>query len=94
MLDYSTASISAFYRKDLVGQLGNLISRISAPSLISKLDHPEQISIMPEILGPTDLVLVEKLNNLPGSLFHLLSNGFNQPFGYFIHKSENVLSLC
>ncbi|KAG0666651.1 methionyl-tRNA synthetase [Rhodotorula mucilaginosa] len=63
--DYSAAEIERFYRKDLAGQMGNLLARVTAKKLTKKLDAPELMYTMPEKLEAEDAQLVKLLEELP-----------------------------
>ncbi|GAA5989184.1 hypothetical protein JCM10908_001196 [Rhodotorula pacifica] len=63
--DYSAAEIERFYRKDLAGQMGNLLARVTAKKLTKKLAVPEMMYTMPEKLGEEDKTLVKLLEELP-----------------------------
>ncbi|KAM0753656.1 methionyl-tRNA synthetase [Meredithblackwellia eburnea MCA 4105] len=66
--DYSAAEIERFYRKDLVGQLGNLLSRVSNKKLLKKLPSPASFYTTPSSIHPDDQELAESLNNLTGRI--------------------------
>ena len=57
-----------FYRKDLAGQLGNLLSRVSNKKLLAKLSSPEALYTTPTFLNAADEELFETLDGLSGEL--------------------------
>ncbi|GAA5877533.1 hypothetical protein JCM8547_000181 [Rhodosporidiobolus lusitaniae] len=63
--DYSATEIERFYRKDLAGQMGNLLNRIANKKLLKKLDKPELIYTMPTELEEEDAELLKMLEELP-----------------------------
>lgn len=65
--DYSASEIERFYRKDLAGQMGNLLSRVTAKKLAKKLDARELMYTMPTQLEKDDEALLALLQDLPGA---------------------------
>lgn len=63
--DWSAQELERFYRKDLAGQLGNLLSRLQAPKLIARLPAPEALFTRPAAVEPEDEALVRMLEDLP-----------------------------
>jgi len=63
--DYSAAEVDKFYRKELAGQMGNLLSRLSAKKLIARLPSPEALYTQPATVAPDDERLAKLLINLP-----------------------------
>ncbi|BGP54040.1 hypothetical protein JCM8202_003039 [Rhodotorula sphaerocarpa] len=63
--DYSAAEIERFYRKDLAGQMGNLLNRVTTKKLTKKLESPELMYTLPEKLEEEDAKLFALLEELP-----------------------------
>ncbi|GAA5970087.1 hypothetical protein JCM11641_000262 [Rhodosporidiobolus odoratus] len=63
--DYSATEIERFYRKDLAGQMGNLLSRIANKKLLKKLETPEALYTLPTDLKKEDEELLKILEELP-----------------------------
>ncbi|GAA5829517.1 hypothetical protein JCM11251_000186 [Rhodosporidiobolus azoricus] len=63
--DYSATEIERFYRKDLAGQMGNLLSRIANKKLLKKLTSPDLLYTLPTKLEPEDQELLKFLEDLP-----------------------------
>ena len=80
MADYSVAELSTFYRKDLSGQVGNLLARLTSEKLLKKLrvensglgeliyESPKQQDFTPE-----DVELLEQIDGLPRQSFSSLA---------------------
>ena len=66
--DYSDQNIEFRYKKDLVGQLGNLISRSASNTLNPKLLIPQTPNVNNS--NSDDLALQEKLQSLPGKYLY------------------------
>ena len=62
--DYSEQNIQFRYKKDLVGQLGNLVSRSASNTLNPKLLIPQNPNNNSS--NSDDLALRDKLQSLPG----------------------------
>ena len=73
--DYSEAEIEKFYKKELAGQMGNLLARVTGKKLVKKLEgRTELLWTMPERFEEEDLELVGLLKELPGGFFfHLFT---------------------
>ena len=67
-LDYSPAEVERFYKKDLAGQLGNLLSRVSNKKLLLKLASPGALYTTPVHLEPMDRELFAALDGLSSRL--------------------------
>ncbi|BGP14022.1 hypothetical protein JCM10213_005607 [Rhodosporidiobolus nylandii] len=65
--DYSAVEIERFYRKDLAGQMGNLLNRIANKKLLKKLEAPELLYTLPAELGAEDEGLKKMLEELPAT---------------------------
>ncbi|GAA5890299.1 hypothetical protein JCM6882_008787 [Rhodosporidiobolus microsporus] len=65
--DYSATEIERFYRKDLAGQMGNLLSRIANKKLLKKLESPELLNTLPSQLEAEDQELLKMLEELPST---------------------------
>ncbi|TNY18108.1 methionyl-tRNA synthetase [Rhodotorula diobovata] len=65
--DYSASEIERFYRKDLSGQMGNLLNRVTTKKLTKKLESPELMCTMPTTLEKEDETLVKLLEDLPAA---------------------------
>ncbi|GAA6001086.1 hypothetical protein JCM10207_007406 [Rhodosporidiobolus poonsookiae] len=72
--DYSATEIERFYRKDLAGQMGNLVNRIANKKLLKKLPSPEALYTMPQTVGEEDRELVKLLEELPATFDTHLSS--------------------
>jgi len=70
--DYSEAEIERFYKKELAGQMGNLLARVTGKKLVKKLaGRVERLWTMPEKFEEEDKELVGLLKELPGELTFL-----------------------
>ncbi|GJN88419.1 hypothetical protein Rhopal_001385-T1 [Rhodotorula paludigena] len=63
--DYSATEIERFYRKDLAGQMGNLLNRVTTKKLLKKLETPELLWTLPTQLEKEDETLIKLLELLP-----------------------------
>jgi methionyl-tRNA synthetase len=70
-IDYSEENIKVRYRKDLAGQLGNLVSRSISPALNPSFIVPSAPKFLGEI-GEKDANLYYKLQNLSGNIYFIL----------------------
>lgn len=68
-VDYAPAEIERFYRKELAGQLGNLLSRVAAPKLFKKLGHEGPLSPAIESVADEARPLVNQLRALTSPSF-------------------------
>lgn len=68
--DYSQEDISVFYKKDLMGTLGNLFSRAMNKKMLAKLERPELLWTRPSVedMSQEGKELMESLGGLPGLL--------------------------
>lgn len=71
--DYSAAEVDKFYRKDLAGQMGNLLSRLSAKKLIARLPSPDALYTQPATVTSDDAKLLELLSSLSVQFDHHMS---------------------
>jgi methionyl-tRNA synthetase len=71
--DYAATEIERFYRKDLAGQMGNLLSRIANKKLIKKLESPEFLYTLPTELQEEDTELLKLMEDLPGASLFLVA---------------------
>ncbi|POY74433.1 putative Methionine--tRNA ligase [Rhodotorula taiwanensis] len=78
--DYSAAEIERFYRKDLAGQMGNLLNRVTTKKLTKKLESADLMHTMPSQLEDADKTLVKLLEDLPATFEEQLS-------AFEIHKA-------
>lgn len=67
-VDYSAEEIRRFYKKELAGTIGNLVTRVAAPSLLGKLEKPSDIYNLPPADAQDD-ALLQTLRELPRSSF-------------------------
>lgn len=65
--DYSATEIERFYRKDLAGQMGNLLNRVTTKKLLKKLASPELLWTPPSQVEKEDETLIKLLEELPGA---------------------------
>ncbi|GAA5920182.1 hypothetical protein JCM1841_006632 [Sporobolomyces salmonicolor] len=72
--DYSAAEIERFYRKDLAGQMGNLLNRVTTTKLTKKLESPALMYTLPSSLEAEDEPLLKMLRDLPESFSAHLSS--------------------
>ncbi|GAA6026859.1 hypothetical protein JCM8097_005913 [Rhodosporidiobolus ruineniae] len=72
--DYSATEIERFYRKDLAGQMGNLLNRITNKKLLKKLETPEMLYTLPGTLEKEDEELLKMLEDLPATFSAHLSS--------------------
>ncbi|GAA5907951.1 hypothetical protein JCM5296_000769 [Sporobolomyces johnsonii] len=74
--DYSAVEIERFYRKDLAGQMGNLLNRVTTKKLTNKLESPELMYTLPSpsSLEAEDEPLLKMLRDLPESFSTHLSS--------------------
>ena len=70
-IDYSDENIKVRYRKDLAGQLGNLVSRSISSSLNPSLAIPSAPKFSDGV-NEKDTNLYYKLQNLSGNIYSLL----------------------
>jgi methionyl-tRNA synthetase len=66
--DYSQKSLLELHRKSLQGQLGNLLSRISAPKILARLIEKDGASQSVTFRMPEDHVSSEALGSLLSGL--------------------------
>lgn len=66
VIDYSESEIELFYKKDLLGTLGNSLARSMTSKLLSKLTSLELLSTKPEIIEEEDKEVLKALKELPG----------------------------
>lgn len=64
--DYSEADVERFYKKELAGQMGNLLARVTGKKMLKKLGDEALLSTIPERFEPIDEELVQLLKGLPG----------------------------
>lgn len=78
-IDYSEKEIELFYKKDLLGTLGNFLARSMTSKLLSKLSSPELLSIKPEKVHEEDEEVLKALEDLPGkfSFFSKIEENFH-----------------
>ncbi|KAL8293018.1 hypothetical protein RQP46_000712 [Phenoliferia psychrophenolica] len=62
--DYSASEVERFYKKDLAGQFGNLLLRVSNKKLLAKLSSPEALYSTPANRDPADQELFTSLDGL------------------------------
>ncbi len=67
LVDYSDENVKVRYRKDLAGQLGNLMSRSISPALNPSLIVPSPIELSNKVTEK-DVNLHNKLQNLSGNI--------------------------
>ncbi|GAA5941851.1 methionine--tRNA ligase MSM1 [Sporobolomyces koalae] len=72
--DYSELEIEKFYKKDLAGQMGNLLQRITGKRMIQKLGDETLLSISPYQFEPEDQELIRLLQELPDTFSNHLAN--------------------
>lgn len=70
--DYSVGELSTFYRKDLAGQVGNLLARLTSDKLLRKmrvenggLGELYYESPKKEDFTPADMEILEQIDGLP-----------------------------
>ncbi|GAA6048916.1 hypothetical protein JCM3770_007117 [Rhodotorula araucariae] len=80
--DYSATEIERFYRKDLAGQMGNLLNRVTTKKLTKKLEAAELMFTMPTALEKEDETLLGLLEELPATFDrHLASFEVHRALG-------------
>ncbi|KAM0792527.1 hypothetical protein ACM66B_005196 [Microbotryomycetes sp. NB124-2] len=82
--DYSANEIEGFYRKQLAGQLGNLLSRISNDKLVGKLQKGTKVTDRPERVEREDEKIFEMLKELPESFDSHMSS-------FEVHKALSTV---
>ncbi|GAA6063929.1 hypothetical protein JCM10212_004788 [Sporobolomyces blumeae] len=71
--DWHAGEVERFYRKDLAGQMGNLLNRVSNKKLVRKLDDEPALWTEPQEWLEDDRELVKLLNELPDAFAQHLS---------------------
>ncbi|KAK4053122.1 methionyl-tRNA synthetase [Microbotryomycetes sp. JL201] len=82
--DYSAQEIEGFYKKSLMGQLGNLLSRTSNEKLVAKLSDPGLLVRMPNKVESEDEKIVEMLKDLPKSFDNHMAS-------FDVHKALSTI---
>ncbi|GAA5953900.1 hypothetical protein JCM3765_000684 [Sporobolomyces pararoseus] len=82
--DYSEAEIERFYKKELAGQMGNLLARVTGKKMIKKLGDEKLMFTAPGKFEQEDQELVGLLEELPASFEQNLST-------FEIHRALSLL---
>ncbi|GAA6021809.1 hypothetical protein JCM11491_003884 [Sporobolomyces phaffii] len=71
--DYAEAEIERFYKKELAGQMGNLLARVTGKKMVAKLGDEALMYTAPGEFGSEDQELVGLLRDLPDAFAHHLA---------------------
>ncbi|GAA5900630.1 methionine--tRNA ligase MSM1 [Sporobolomyces salmoneus] len=82
--DYSEAEIERFYKKELAGQMGNLLGRVTGKKMLKKLGDERLLSTEPEQFEQEDQELVGMLRELPDAFEKHIST-------FEIHRALSLL---
>jgi methionyl-tRNA synthetase len=102
--DYSEGEIERFYKKELAGQMGNLLARVTGKKMVKKLGDERLMFTGPDMFELEDEELVGLLKELPGKpnefrnvsesqlIRSFLVDAFAQHLSTFeIHRSLSLL---
>ncbi|GAA5883391.1 hypothetical protein JCM16303_006727 [Sporobolomyces ruberrimus] len=82
--DYSEGEIERFYKKELAGQMGNLLARVTGKKMVKKLGDERLMFTGPDMFELEDEELVGLLKELPDAFAQHLST-------FEIHRSLSLL---